>query len=406
MNSSTPRFRGEWPALTYEVHDWRPADATLFSHRRRRAASGPYESALIPSIADLPVHLPSELATEAEEAAVEIARFDNAASEVLGDREIAPISAVLMRSESAASSQIENITVGARQLALAQLGEEANVNARLVSGNVSAMQAALNLAGEISTGTILEMHAALMSRQSHHAGGEWRTQQVWIGGDAAGPHRAAFVPPHHSHVRAAMDDLVTFTARTDLPALVHAAIAHAQFETIHPFTDGNGRTGRALVHAMVRRSGLSRRVTVPISAGLLTDTEAYVAWLTSYREGELAPLLAGMIEATFRALANGHRLLTEIHEISARWRGAITARRGAAAWRTIDLLIGQPVVTVRFVQAQLGVSAHTAQTAIDTLESAGILTQAVAGRRRNRTWHAREVTEALDAFAERAGRRN
>ncbi|SEE64132.1 Fic family protein [Ruania alba] len=336
---------------------------------------------------------------------MQVARFDNAASEVLGDREIAPISAVLLRSESAASSQIENITVGARQLALAELGEEASANARLVSGNVSAIQAALNRASDISTETIVEMHAALMARQTLHTGGTWRTQQVWIGGDAAGPHRATFVPPHHSRVQAAMDDLVTFTARTDLPAFVHAAIAHAQFETIHPFTDGNGRTGRALVHAMVRRSGLSRRVTVPISAGLLTDTADYVRTLTAYREGDLAPLLVGMIEATFRALANGHQLLADIHEIDSRWREAITARRGAAVWRTIDVLIGQPVVTVRHIQAQLGVSAHTAQAAIDALESVGILTQAVAGRRRNRTWHAREVTQALDAFAERAGRR-
>lgn len=185
----------------------------------------------------------------------------------------------------------------------------------------------------------------------------------------------------------------------------HAAIAHAQFETIHPFSDGNGRTGRALVHAMVQRSGLTRRVTVPISAGLLADTSAYVDCLSAYRAGELAPIITALTQATFRAIDNGRQLLSDLQDIVGRWRQGLRVRRGAAAWRLVDLLIGQPVVTVRYVQEHLGVSYPTAQSAIDQLESIDVLAQAVVGRRRNRTWHAREVTEALDAFAARAGRR-
>lgn len=405
MSPQSVGATSNWPALGHETHEWHPVDGSMLSRRKRLAATGPYESAVVPQIANLPVHLPPALAAEAEEAAVEITRFDAEASGVLGDREIAPIAAVLMRSESAASSQIEDLTVGARQLALAELGEEASANARMVARNVSAMRAAVALAGDICADTILRMHAALMAGQSRPDAGAWRSQQVWIGGTGAGPHQANFVPPHHQHVPAAIADLVAFTARTDLPTLPHAAIAHAQFETIHPFTDGNGRTGRALVHAMVQRSGLTRRVTVPISAGLLADTAGYVECLTAYRAGDLAPILAAVTEATFRALGNGRQLLTDIHDIDTRWRQSITARRHAAVWSAIDLLIGQPVVTVRYVQNQLGVSFPTAQGAIDQLESAGILTQSVVGRRRNRTWHAAEVTAALDAFAARAGRR-
>src|SRR5262249_56504813 len=91
------------------------------------------------------------------------------------------------------------------------------------------------------------------------------------------PHGAAFVPPHYERVPDAMRDLMSFVRRDDLPVLAHAALAHAQFETIHPFVDGNGRTGRALVHAMLRARGVTRNVTVPVSAGLLTDTDAYFA---------------------------------------------------------------------------------------------------------------------------------
>jgi len=107
--------------------------------------------------------------------------------------------------------------------------------------------------------------------------GRWREQQVWIGGSRFGPHEADFIPPHHDRVPAAMADLAAFMARPDLPVLTQAAIAHAQFETIHPFPDGNGRVGRALVHSLLKAGGLARSVTVPVSAGLLGDTGTYFA---------------------------------------------------------------------------------------------------------------------------------
>src|SRR5690606_10412738 len=130
-----PTVSSSWPGLGHETHQWHPSDESMISRRQRQTTTGPYQAALVPAIADLPVHLPPALAAEAEEAAVEISRFDAEASHILGDREIAPIAAVLLRSESAASSQIENLTVGARQLALAEIGEEASANARTVAGN-------------------------------------------------------------------------------------------------------------------------------------------------------------------------------------------------------------------------------------------------------------------------------
>src|ERR1700712_2801977 len=129
--------------------------------------------------------------------------------------------------------------------------------------------------------------------------GRWRAEQVWIGGDSFGPHGAAFIPPHHDHVPAPMADLVEFTRAADLPLLSQAALAHAQFETIHPFPDGNGRTGRALIHAMLRSHGLTRNVTVPVSAGLLTDTVGYFEALTAYRSGEPAEIVEKLANASF-----------------------------------------------------------------------------------------------------------
>jgi len=127
------------------------------------------------------------------------------------------------------------------------------------------MIAALALADRLDEGAILAMHEALLAQVQPDIAGRRREVQVWIGGDSFGPHGAAFTPPHPDHVPALMADLVKFTQRTDLPVLSQAAIAHAQFETNLPFPDGNGRTGRALIHAMLRGRGLTRIVTVPVS---------------------------------------------------------------------------------------------------------------------------------------------
>ena len=161
----------------------------------------------------------------------------------------------------------------------------------LIVANVHAMTAAISLAGRIDADAVLQMHRALLGDANPSAAGRWRDEQVWIGGSDYGPHGADYVAPHHSRVEAAIDDLVRFIDREDVPILAHAALAHAQFETIHPFTDGNGRTGRALLHAQLCNKGLTRHVTVPVSAGFLTDTDAYFAALTSYRAGDPIPIV-------------------------------------------------------------------------------------------------------------------
>jgi Fic family protein len=354
---------------------------------------------LVPAIATLEVHMPGRVAALADEASIEIARFDAE----LGAR-VGPFGALLLRSESASSSRIENLTSGARAIALAEIGEGARSNAAEIVANVRAMQAAVALADRLDGDAILATHAALMEHDRVHQAGQWRQEQVWIGGTNYGPHLAEFVAPHHSHVPSAMADLVAFVQRDDVPTLTHAAIAHAQFETIHPFTDGNGRTGRALIHAMLRAKGLTRNVTVPVSAGLLTDTEAYFAALTRYRESDPAEIVRQMSEATFAAIANGRQLAADLDDIRARWNGTIGARRDAVVWRLADLLLRQPVMDAPTAQRELGVSSANVHRAIGRLTDAGLITE-FSGRRRARLWQASEVLSALDDFAARAGRR-
>jgi Fic family protein len=392
--------KAAWPFVRFERRPW-DDDPDLPVPRRMRAAyRGDYRAAIPASIAGLAVvPVGAETSGLATEAATEIARFDAG----FGPSALA-FAPLLLRSESASSSQIEHLTSSARAIALADLGRTGRNNADVIVSNVRAMQAALNLAERLDDGAILAMHRVLMESHRPDIAGRWREQQVWIGGSRFGPHEADFVPPHHDRVPAAIADLVAFMARTDIPVLTHAAIAHAQFETIHPFPDGNGRVGRALVHALLKAGGLARSVTVPVSAGLLGDTETYFAALTSYRSGDPEPIVKVMAEATFPAVGNGRRLAADLQAARAGWAGLITARRGAAAHRLADLLIQHPVIDMPLVARELALATSNAQQAIDRLVGDGVL-RLIGKGSRDRVWEAPEVISALDGFARRAKRR-
>ena len=384
-------------AVTYENVRWEPQGVRYASAALPK--SGTYHPAVPASIADVVLDLPASVLAEAESASREITRFD---AELGG--EIAPFAAVLLRSESAASSQIENLTASSRAIAEAELpGGKAKRNAEMIVANTAAMQAAIGLSDAIDANAILVMHRSLMTNEPRHTPGEFRTEPVWIGGGST-PIGATFVGPRHELVPGAIDDLITFAQRADIPALPQIAVAHAQFETIHPFTDGNGRTGRALVQAMLRNKGLIRQVTVPVSAGLLADTDSYFAALTAYRAGDAAPIIQRFSRASVLAIANGRQLVADIRGIRESWDDVIAARSDSAVWKVADLLTRRPVVNAALLARELGIESTNAHRYLNPLTKAGILIETTSGPR-NRVWRSPEVLAALDAFADRAGRR-
>lgn len=391
-----------WPAIEMESHQWRSAvdPSSLPRSVQRFLNSGEYQSAVTADIANAPIALSSRLSTLVTDASVEIARFD---AEV--GHEINHFSAVLLRTESVASSKIENPTASARAIADAELTGTGGGNATLIVANTKAMTAALNLSDHLDADAILAMHQALLGDSDPTIAGKWRTDQVWIGGGNFSPHEAMFVPPHHDRVEAAIDDLVEFMVRDNAPPLAQAAIAHAQFETIHPFPDGNGRTGRALIHAMLRSKRLTRNVSVPISAGLLADTGRYFDALDSYRAGDLEPIVEQMCDASYAAVGNGRQLAADLRDVRDGWVGLIKARSDSTVWKVADLLVRQPVVDSTLLEKELGVSNTNALIALKKLEDAGILTS-YRSSRRGRAWRSTEVLQCLDSFAARAGRRN
>jgi len=386
-----------WPVVQYTARSWPPPGSAadpLWSRRRRRANTGTYQQAIVPKISTAEVALPSSTISAVQSITDDLTRFD---AQYPGG---APFSAVLLRSESSASSQIEHLTANARRISLARLGDHSRVNASLIAKNTAALEAALELADQLNVNTILAMHHALLEEAEPETAGTIRSQGVWIGGDS--PVTAMFVPPEHFGLHTALEDLIGFMQRQDIPAIAHAAIAHAQFETIHPFTDGNGRTGRALVSALLRARGTTRNFTVPLSSGLLTNTKEYFEALNDYRRGNIQPIIEQFVAAANRAMPNVQVLLHDIDALRNDIFG--TAQRITKNLRVVaELCTTEPAFTARTVE-NLGVPSSTAYTIINKLVEHDILRpeQKIQGQS---VWSVRALTNALDAFAERAGRR-
>jgi Fic family protein len=313
-----------------------------------------------------------------------------------------------------ASSRIEGLEIGGRRLlraeAARQMGEEPrDVTASEVLGNIDAMVWAtqsMPAGSEITVEALLEIHRRLLlhTRLEAHAG-RIRTEQNWIGGSSYNPCSAAFVPPPPENVPTLLDDLCSFCNDDALPAVVQAALAHAQFETIHPFVDGNGRTGRALIHLVLRRRGLAQRVLPPLSLILATWSEDYVAALMGTRyEGAPESTQAheglnhwiGLFAAACkRAVEDATEFEKRLRELQYEWRRRLGTVRARSA---LDLLIralpGAPIVTVNSAADLTGRSFQAANEATLRLVDAGILSQINVGRR-NRAFEAREVVEAF-----------
>jgi Fic family protein len=290
----------------------------------------------------------------------------------------------------------------ARPAMAAQLDDRVDSNASAILGNIRAMQQAVDVTAaqaSLVVDDVLAIHRTLLRATRDERWAGWiRERQNWIGGSSYSPRGAAFVPPPEDRVPELLADLVSFLNRGDLPATVQAALAHAQFETIHPFADGNGRVGRCLIHVVFRRAALAPRYVPPISLVLATEPDEYVRGLTSFREGAVEEWCLYLAAKTFEAARQARELAGRIERLQEAWiQRAERPRRDSATLRLIGELPGQPILDVRTVASLLVTSEESARRAVVALERAGVLTQITMGRR-NRAWEARELFDALNAF--------
>ena len=374
---------------------------------RRDRASCEYKAYVPDELVDRAFTLAGEVAADVVDAETTLARFDAEAATLVNTEALGRI---LVRAESVASSRIEGLEIGARRLLRAEvamgLGESGeDVTATEVLNNIHAMTWAMDTihsGDDITLESLLEAHRRLLAGTRIEAyGGVIRKEQNWIGGSSFHPCSAVFVPAPPENVPGLLDDLCAFCNDDHLPAVAQAAIAHAQFETIHPFVDGNGRIGRALIHLVLRRRGLATRATPPISLILATWSDDYVRGLTATRyvgEPQSGRAVAGVNDwvglfatACRRAVEDASGFERRIEGLQRRWRSDLgRVRRDSAIDLLLSTLPGTPIVTVKGASELIGRTFQATNEAIARLVDAGILKQ-VNVARRNRAFEAPEL---------------
>ncbi len=388
---------------------WAPAITEGLPRADREGCT--YEAYVPDPLADRPINLTGQTAADAADAEHAIHRLQ-AGAHLLAETEA--IARLLLRAEAVASSKIEGLQIGGRRLLKAQLAEAqgqtpADVTAQEILNNINAMAQALadqQPGAPITIERLLDTHSRLLTATSlEDEAGRLREVQNWIGGSSYNPCSAEFTPPPPGQVPELMEDLCEFCNQDRLPALAQAAIAHAQFETIHPFIDGNGRVGRALIQLILRRRALTGNITPPISLVLATRPRDYVGGLTATRHTQpadsstaqqgLNTWVATFAAATSRAVTDAETYEQTVSEITARWRERLRSQRqGSAAALLLDVLSGAPIITVNSAATLTGRSKQAINTAIPRLLDAEILSQTTIGRR-NRAF---EAPEMIDAF--------
>jgi len=375
---------------------------------RRDRLGGLYDAFVPARLIGREIHLTGPTAADVADAEAAIRQLDLRA-ESLTNTEI--LARLLLRAESVASSHIEGLESSPQRLLRASLETDEGLpiqdeRVRDVLGNVDAMAFAVQTDGEITVDGLLEVHRRLLerTRAKEHAG-RIRVEQNWIGGSDYNPLSATFIPPPPESVRELLEDLCEFCNLDMLPAVAQAAIAHAQFETIHPFADGNGRTGRALIYMILRRRGLAVKATPPISLVLATRAEGYVSSLIATRVTRaptsseafhaLDAWIAFFAVAAKRACADAMSFEKRVEEITASWKVHVgPVRSDSSVLALLALLPEMPVMSVRSAAEKLHRTFAVVNEAVAVLVSVGILTQ-TAMIRRNRVFEAREL---LDAF--------
>lgn len=379
----------DWPPHTHEVQPW-----------RQTAPRGPRADRMV---RDITVSLPPKIARLTYEPEPALIRMLEAVAgglthlDMVHGRTLAALNSLLLRTESVDSSKIENVDASLADYGRALLGDGANSSAMSMASATDALARMIRDAGQLPRTlrkeAMLQAHHALFSRVPSETvrAGHVRHRQNWVGGSDYSPRGALHVPPPPETVDEYLDDLFVFANRDDMPALAQAAIVHAQFESIHPFTDGNGRIGRTLIHAVLRKRRVTRHLTVPIASGLVSHRDQYFQALNDYRAGNASTIVTMLASAASTATRESRQTATDIVEIRERWQDAMgRPYAGTPAYRLLDLVTEEPMLNLDLITSRLEIDIVVARAVLTQAADAGVLVKA-KGSRRAPIWLARDV---------------
>jgi Fic family protein len=354
--------------------------------------------AFVPArVADYEPPLTSFAATLCERAATDVANLNTQPGDLVP---LEGLGRQLIRSEALASSQIEGLQLSQRKLAEAEIPGRGDHKAREVVGAVHAMEQAMKIGAEprpLTTKTITDLHREIaVDGPLDKIAGQIREEPSWIGG--RNPPSAEFVGPPWEEVKPLLVDLCGFMNRDDLPVVAQAAIAHAQFETIHPFGDGNGRVGRCLIHVLFRRRGLATRYVPPISIVLGANKDTYIDGLRDFSDGGVDEWIRYFAEAVQIASFRAREFSTKVATLQSDWRRRIEpARSDSAALALIDLLPQYPVLTAAMAETETDRSRRATLTGLERLAEAKVVTRH-RNQKKGDSWEAKELFRLLDEF--------
>lgn len=355
----------------------------------------------------VPAPLPPEIEWDGE-LVLALSRADHAMGRLAGEGRMMPFPFLLIRAflykEAVLSSRIEGTRVSLRELLAANAGAKVEKSAeelQEVANYIVALDYGIDRLETLplSLRLVRELHELLMqgARGDHATPGEFRRSQNWIGAPGSVINNATYIPPPPDELMNCLGEWEHFLHDESLPPLIHAALMHAQFESIHPFLDGNGRVGRLLIPLLFIARDVLPTPLLSLSAYFEATRQEYYAHLLKVTqdgawESWLVYFLRGVCEQAQDAISRIRR----IDELFHLWSDQLAGARSANLERVLELFVEFPFWNVPALASKLGVAYTTARRAVDRLESAGIVTP-FGDAKRNRVYCADAVLQVLDA---------
>lgn len=373
--------------ITYEERMYSVHDSLVYiSRRNQKLVKNSYQSPILHDLSNIEIQLDNNLQSLLFEAIEELSKLDGFIKDKLNGFPM-----IVLRSESLSSAQIEHYHASNRNIAAAQIRPTKNKETNIIKNNLESLVLFLKEENKIDKETIVKINSKIMDDESV----DIRTKVNWIGESNSIPHTADFVPPHPEYLDKNINEFISFCKRDDIHPLVQAAFAYAYFETIHPFIDGNGRTGRIFIQVLLKEKNYLDELYVPFSMGLIKNDKKHIEALNEFRKGNYRSIIKLFLENSLGFVPIIYKTLKDLIAIKDRWLSKISARSDALAWKIIDELIYQPVVSVNYIKEKYQINDQAVRNNFNILEKADIINK-IGNSKRNVMYEAKEIISLID----------
>ncbi|MCF7933011.1 MAG: Fic family protein [Acholeplasmataceae bacterium] len=377
------------PFVTYEQRRYF-AEGSLYylSRRQRQLIEEPYLSATLRDLSDISIELSESTQSMLLETIESLSKLDGYVKDKL-----AAFPMLLLRTEALSSSQIEHYSASNRNVALAQINRKQSAESVIIKSNLESLIRGISSKGRMNIDTIIDVNRTLLNDE--HIG--IRKRINWIGKPHSVPHEATYVPPHPDHLEQYMHQLIAFCNRQDIHPLLQAAFAHAYFEIIHPFEDGNGRTGRILIQLILKEKSFLEQLSMPFSVGIVKDQKDYISALDDFKLGLYEPMIIVILTNALGLIPKVYHTLEQLIALKQSWISQLNLRQDALVWKMLDDIMVQPVFDVKYIKEKHKANDQAVRNNIEALVKVGII-QPIGDRKRDVAYESKEVLKLLDRF--------